>query len=174
MLEGPCTLDAVQYAFNWKYNINAKVFAYDSDRYFLIQVKWQVNVTKVLHCLRNLSESLLCVAFYLEKVNLKRCVMIQCKTFCRKYLCIKCFILTLFSSLKKEKHFDSFYSKHGCILYKKIDWVGSLDACFQQVPLVQFFSNFHNIVMEHKLFKKQNMFFNKDFPNEIPFTITIA
>ena len=42
--------------------------------------------------------------------------------------------------------------------YAKIDRVGSLDAGFQQVPLVQNSWNFHNIVLEHpsfKIWKKQ-------------------
>ena len=32
----------------------------------------------------------------------------------------------------------------------KNDRVGSLDADFQQVPLVQIFWNFHSIVIEHQ------------------------
>ena len=36
---------------------------------------------------------------------------------------------------------------------QKVDRVGSLDAGFQQVPLVQNFWNFHNILMEHQSFK---------------------
>ena len=34
--------------------------------------------------------------------------------------------------------------------YAKNDRVGSLDAGFQQVPLIEIFWNFHNIVMEHQ------------------------
>ena len=34
--------------------------------------------------------------------------------------------------------------------YAKVDWVGRLDADFKQVPSVQTFWTFHNIVMEHK------------------------
>ena len=37
--------------------------------------------------------------------------------------------------------------------YANNDRVGSLDAEFQHVPLVQTFRNFHSIVMEHQLFK---------------------
>ena len=34
--------------------------------------------------------------------------------------------------------------------YAKTDWIGSLVAEFQQALLVQYFSNFHNTVMEHQ------------------------
>ena len=37
--------------------------------------------------------------------------------------------------------------------YAKIDRVGNLDVGFQQVTLAQNFWNFHNIVIEHHLFK---------------------
>ena len=37
--------------------------------------------------------------------------------------------------------------------YAKIDRVGNLDVGFQQVTLAQNFLNFHNIVIEHQLFK---------------------
>ena len=37
--------------------------------------------------------------------------------------------------------------------YAIIDRVGSLDAGFQQIPLVQNFWNFHDIVMEHQKFE---------------------
>ena len=51
--------------------------------------------------------------------------------------------------------------------YAEIGRVGKLEAGFQQVPFVQNFRNFHNIVMEHLLFKigkeKQKMFSNKKF-----------
>ena len=35
--------------------------------------------------------------------------------------------------------------------YAEICWVGNLEADFQQVWLVQFFWNFHNIVMKHQI-----------------------
>ena len=38
--------------------------------------------------------------------------------------------------------------------YAKIDRVGSLNEDFQQVPLVQTFWNFPNIVMEHQWFNE--------------------
>ena len=34
--------------------------------------------------------------------------------------------------------------------YAEICRVGNLEADFQQVPLVHFFSNFHNIVVKHQ------------------------
>ena len=37
--------------------------------------------------------------------------------------------------------------------YAKINRVGTLDAGFQHVPIVQNVWNFHNIVMEHQSFK---------------------
>ena len=37
--------------------------------------------------------------------------------------------------------------------YAEICRVDNLEADFQQVPLVQFFWNFHNIVVKHQLFK---------------------
>ena len=46
--------------------------------------------------------------------------------------------------------------------YAKIWWVGNLEADFQQIPLVQFFSNFRYIVVKHQVFKfskeKQKIF----------------
>ena len=61
--------------------------------------------------------------------------------------------------------------------YANIDRVGSLDAGFQQVPLVQKFWNFHYMVIEHRFFKiseeKQNIFPEFFFP-KIQFTIEIA
>ena len=49
----------------------------------------------------------------------------------------------------------------------KIDRVDSLDTGFQQVPLIQNFWNFHNIVMEHQYFKaseeKQKSIFKCNF-----------
>ena len=49
--------------------------------------------------------------------------------------------------------------------YAQINRIGSLDAGFQQVPLVQNFLNFLRIVTEHQYFKvsekKQKIFFNK-------------
>ena len=62
--------------------------------------------------------------------------------------------------------------------YAKIDRVDTFDADFQQVPLVQNFWNFPNIVMDHQWFKirnkksKQN-FFNNIYP-KLQFTIDIA
>ena len=37
--------------------------------------------------------------------------------------------------------------------YAEICRVSNLEADFQQVPLVQFFWNFHNIVVKHQYFK---------------------
>ena len=37
--------------------------------------------------------------------------------------------------------------------YAEINRVGNFEADFQQVPLVQFFWNFHSIVVKHQLFK---------------------
>ena len=61
--------------------------------------------------------------------------------------------------------------------YAQINRIGSLDARFQQVPLVQNFLNFLCIVTEHQYFKvsekKQKIFFNKTNP-KIQFTITLV
>ena len=51
--------------------------------------------------------------------------------------------------------------------YAEICWVGNLEADFQQVWLVQFFLNFHNIVLKHQYFKfskekKKNIFLDKN------------
>ena len=61
---------------------------------------------------------------------------------------------------------------------QKINRVDSLDAGCQQIPCFQNFWNFHNVVMEHQLFKisekkSKKYFFNKTFP-KIQFTIEIA
>ena len=52
--------------------------------------------------------------------------------------------------------------------YAEIGMVGTLKADFQQVPLVQNFLNFYNIVIEHLLFKiseeKHKIAYNKIFP----------
>ena len=57
---------------------------------------------------------------------------------------------------------------------QKIERVGILDAGFQQVPLVQNFWNFYNIVMEHQWFKisaeMQKIISIKIFPKNIHFT----
>ena len=49
------------------------------------------------------------------------------------------------------------------VKYAKIERVDSLNAWFQKVPLVQIFSNFHNIVMRQQSFEineqKQEIFY---------------
>ena len=55
--------------------------------------------------------------------------------------------------------------------YAKIDRVGSLDADFQQIPLLQTFWNFQNTVMEHQSFniieEKQKIFLVKTSKNPV-------
>ena len=77
-------------------------------------------------------------------MNLQAFVMIQCKTIYRNYLCTKSMILVI--GLKK-KIISFFPIEKMAAKYAKIDRVGSLDAGFQQVPPVQNFRNFYNIVI---------------------------
>ena len=60
-------------------------------------------------------------------------------------------LLLLFSSLFfSNKKNPFFHRKYGRKLCKKIDKIGSLDAGIEQIPLVETFCDFHNIVTEHK------------------------
>ena len=77
----------------------------------------------------------------------------------------------VFSSFKKNKKNTFFFNSTNQIFS-----IGSLDAGFQQVPFVQIFINFHNIIMENKSFKvieeKQIIISYKIFPKD-QFTIEI-
>ena len=87
--------------------------------------------------------------------------MIQCKTIYTKSF----ILLSGFKNLWKKSIFPLVKMAAD---YAKIDRVASLDASFQQVPLLQNFWNFHNIVMKQQSFKiskemwKKNIFLDKN------------
>ena len=66
---------------------------------------------------------------------------------CRNYLCTKRFSLVISF---KNKTFSLFPTVKMNANNAEICRVGNLEADFQQVLLVQFFWNFHNIVVKHQ------------------------
>ena len=67
---------------------------------------------------------------------------------CRNYLCTKSFILVIV--FLKIKYFLLFPIVKMIANYAEILRVGNLEADFQQVLLVQFFWNFHKIVVKRR------------------------
>ena len=68
----------------------------------------------------------------------------------RNYLSSKRFILVIGFQKKKIKYFHFFPIVKMNANYAEICRVGNLEADFQQVSLVQFFWNFHKIVVKHQ------------------------
>ena len=106
-----------------------------------------------------------CMALYRE-VNLQNFEMIRYKTFCRSYVCTKSF----------------FYYRHVPLLKWKVSTIfkGSLDAGFQQLPLVQNLWNLNllwNIYNFKSMKKSKNcfltFFLSKSFGHKINFTVNI-
>ena len=135
------------------------------------------------------------MALYSEKENLQSFFFFfheLMQTFCRNYLCTKSFIvfsvffifffffflfyllIYLFIYLFILIKIFIFHIVKSVSYYAKLDRICSLDAGFQQVPLVQKFWKFHNMVMEHHIFfkiseekekqKKKKIFSYKRFP----------
>ena len=87
--------------------------------------------------------------------------MLWCKTICRNYVYTKSFNLLIGF---KNLNIFIFTTVKMAAKYAEIARVGKLQADFKQVPHVQNFWNFHNIVMEQQEFKmrknkKKNVFY---------------
>ena len=81
-------------------------------------------------------KSFYCPALYKKIENLQNFAMIECKTFCRNYLCMKSCILFI-GFIKKNRISSVFPIVIMAAKYADIDSVGKFEAGFQQVPLVQ-------------------------------------
>ena len=101
------------------------------------------------YCAFNIFQKIVyCLALYTEEVNLQTFVMILSKPISGNYLCTKKFYCSHWFKKKKIKYFHFTIVKMNAN-YAEICRVGNVEADFQQVLLVQFSLNFHNVVVKH-------------------------